>query len=273
MKKIIALLLLAGTAAAAEYKFVQVFPRLSFESPLFLAAPPDGSDRLFVAEQDGRLRSFANKPDVSEAPVVLDLSAKVRREHNEEGLLGFAFHPRFAQNGFIFVQYSASKPRRNVISRFTWKGKAFDPGSEKVVLEINQPYGNHNGGMLAFGPDGFLYVGLGDGGSAGDPQDRAQNKGELLGKILRLDVDREESGRAYAVPPDNPFRAEKGARPEIWAWGLRNPWRFSFDRKTGDLWAGDVGQNKWEEIDLIKVGRDRPEQKGSKLRVESMGGQ
>lgn len=255
MKTPLAILLFtAVSAAAAEPRFVRAFPKLSFDLPLFLAAPPDGTDRLFVAEQGGRIRAFPNRTDAAEAAVVLDLSSKVRRVHNEEGLLGFAFHPGFARNGFLFVQYSASGPRRNIISRLTWKGKAFDPASEKVILEVSQPYGNHNGGMLAFGPDGFLYVGLGDGGSAGDPQDRAQNKDDLLGKILRLDVDREEGGKPYAVPPDNPFRGQKGARPEIWAWGLRNPWRFSFDRKTGDLWAGDVGQDKWEEVDLIKKG-------------------
>jgi glucose/arabinose dehydrogenase len=251
--KLAVLLFLAASPAAAEPRFVRAFPKLSFENPLFLAAPPDGSSRLFVAEQDGRIRAFPNRPDAAQAPAVLDISAKVRRVHNEEGLLGFAFHPKFAKNGLLFVQYSAT-PRRNVISRFTWKGKAFDPASEKVVLEVDQPYGNHNGGMLAFGPDGFLYVGLGDGGSAGDPQDRAQDKGELLGKILRLDVDGTEGGKAYRIPRDNPFTAEKGARPEIWAWGLRNPWRFSFDRQTGELWAGDVGQDKWEEVDVIKKG-------------------
>lgn len=241
---------------APEWRAVRAFPRLSFENPLFIAAPPDGSGRLFVVEQAGRVLWFENAGETKETHLAMDIRKKVRTVHNEEGLLGLAFHPKFKDNGFVYLQYSASDPRRNVISRFTADRarERLDPASEKVVLEVEQPYGNHNGGMLAFGPDGFLYIGLGDGGAGGDPHDYAQDPGSLLGKMLRIDVDRAEGGKAYAVPRDNPFAGRPGARGEIWALGLRNPWRYSFDRKTGELWAGDVGQNAWEEIDLIKKG-------------------
>lgn len=252
------LLLASGSSHGKppEWRAVRAFPRISFENPLFIAAPPDGTDRLFVVEQAGRVLWFRNDPGARETHVALDIRKKVRTVHNEEGLLGLAFHPKFKDNGFVYLQYSAGDPRRNVISRFTMEKarKSLDPASEKTVLDVEQPYGNHNGGMLAFGPDGFLYIGLGDGGAGGDPHDYAQNPGVLLGKMLRIDVDRAEGGKAYAVPKDNPFVGRPGTRGEIWAMGLRNPWRYSFDRKTGELWAGDVGQNAWEEIDVIKKG-------------------
>jgi glucose/arabinose dehydrogenase len=168
----------------------------------------------------------------------------------EEGLLGFAFSPRYQSDGRVYVYYSAGDPRRSVISRFDVSGGVMDLASERVVMEVTQPYENHNGGQLAFGPDGMLYVALGDGGWGGDPHGNGQNLGELLGSILRIDV----SGDTYTVPDDNPFVGQAGARGEIWAYGFRNPWRFSFDRDTGDLWAGDVGQNQWEEVDLVVGG-------------------
>jgi glucose/arabinose dehydrogenase len=238
------------------YKAVAAFPELAFDNPLCLTFPPDGSNRVFVAEQDGRIWWFENQAAAASRRLALDITRQVRRVHNEEGLLGFAFHPKFKDNRHVFLQYSASRPRRNVISRFRMDkaGEMIDPASEEVFLEVEQPYGNHNGGMLAFGPDGFLYISLGDGGSAGDPHNNGQSLRTLLGKILRIDVDRREAGRPYAVPRDNPFRGRREARPEIWAWGLRNVWRFSFDRNTGRLWAADVGQNAWEEVDVIEKG-------------------
>jgi len=216
-----------------------------------------GDNRLFVVEQNGRIRVFENSPDHGTPDVFLDIRPAVRRKNNEEGLLSLAFHPLYATNGFFYVYYSASDPRRGVLSRFQVSAddpNRAEPGSEKVILEVDQPYGNHNGSTVLFGPDGYLYISLGDGGSAFDPQDNGQNLSTLLGTILRIDVDREQDGRGYAVPADNPFVDRPGARGEIWAYGLRNVWRMSFDRETGELWAGDVGQNMWEEIDLITRG-------------------
>ena len=168
----------------------------------------------------------------------------------EEGLLGLTLSPH--NNRHLYIYYSAANPRRSVVSRFNYN-KTVSPNSELVILEVEQPYPNHNGGQLAFGPDGYLYIGLGDGGSAGDPQRNGQDTSTLLGTILRIDVSEATAEQPYAIPSDNPF-ADGGGRPEIWAYGLRNPWRFSFDRETGELWAGDVGQNRWEEIDIIERG-------------------
>ncbi len=231
---------------------VRAFPRLEFPRPVCLANA--GDSRLFVLEQRGRIRVFDNRPDVETAGVFLDIQPKVYRGHNEEGLLALAFHPRYRENGWFYVYYSANEPRRGVLSRFSVTAEdpdSADPASERVILEVGQPWGNHNGATVLFGPDGFLYLSLGDGGAAGDPQGNGQNLSTLLGSILRIDVDGAEP---YAVPPDNPFVDRPGARGEIWAYGLRNVWRMSFDRETGDLWAGDVGQNSWEEIDLIVKG-------------------
>jgi glucose/arabinose dehydrogenase len=243
-------LLLAALAlpAGAEFAFERVYPKLSFERPLFLTAAPGDDRRLYVVEQAGRIRVVdPNAP--AKAAVMLDISARISRQGEEEGLLGLAFHPQYASNGLLYVYYSGAGAKRQVVSRFRADvaRATADPASEKVLYVMDDQYRNHNGGMLAFGPDGMLYIGTGDGGSAGDPLDSGQRLDTLLGKILRVTPD-------GAVPPDNPFAQRAGARGEIWAWGLRNPWRFSFDRKTGALWAGDVGQNKWEEIDLIVKG-------------------
>ena len=188
----------------------------------------------------------------------LDIRDRVSNRGSEEGLLGLALDPQ--SDGYFYVYYSAADPRRSVVSRFAYGsegqptvGPSADPDSELIILEIEQPYANHNGGQIAFGPDGFLYIGLGDGGAAGDPRGNGQDTSTLLGSILRIDVSEATPDQPYAIPPDNPF-ADGGGRPEIWAYGLRNPWRFSFDRETGDLWTGDVGQNQWEEIDLIERG-------------------
>ncbi len=193
---------------------------------------------LFVIEKIGKIRVVENN-QLRDAPF-LDITDRVNATSNEMGLLGLAFHPNYAENGFFYVNYTGADGNTR-IARFT-RG---DPASEKILLTVPQPYSNHNGGALAFGPDGYLYAGLGDGGSAGDPQKNAQNLKSRLGKILRIDVNR---GDPYAIPADNPFGSE------VWAFGLRNPWRFSFDRATGDLWIGDVGQGAWEEVDYLPAG-------------------
>ncbi|MDP2300192.1 MAG: PQQ-dependent sugar dehydrogenase, partial [Actinomycetota bacterium] len=183
--------------------------------------------------------------------VFLDLSETVSTE-SEQGLLGIAFSPSFAEDGVFVASYTRADGT-SVLSRFLVSGETADPASEQVLLTQAQPFKNHNGGMIAFGPDGYLYYGLGDGGSGGDPQGNGQDLSTLLGTIMRLDVLRDGDMSAttpYGIPDDNPFVGRSDARPEIWAWGLRNPWRFSFDSQTGDLWIGDVGQSAWEEIDF-----------------------
>lgn len=233
------------------------FPGTRFRTPLQVVADDDGSGRLFVVQQDGLI--VLAKPGSRHRVTALDLRGKVRRSDLEEGLLSFVLHPGFHSNGRAFVWYSVPgvEPRRNRLSEFQADPtrRRLLPSSEKVLLEVEKRWGNHNGGCLRFGPDGYLYLGLGDGGSAGDPLNNAQNTGSLLGKMLRLDVDHVPAGRTYGIPADNPF-AQGGGRPEIFAWGLRNPWRMSFDPATGALWVGDVGQDRWEEIDIVRKGRN-----------------
>ena len=204
----------------------------------------DGSGRLFVLEKPGRIRIIEND-QLIETPF-LDISDRVGSGGNEQGLLGLAFHPQYAQNGRFFVNYT-DKNGDTVLARFQVSSdpNVADPNSEVKILGVDQPFANHTGGGLVFGPDSYLYAGLGDGGSQGDPFGNAQNTGVLLGKILRLDVD---SAEPYAVPADNPFGNE------VWVYGLRNPWRFSFDKSTNDLYIADVGQNTWEEIDFLPAG-------------------
>ena len=235
-------------------ELVRVFPALAFERPVFLTHAGDDSEFLYVIEQEGIIHridpAFPERTDV-----FLDIRPSVTRGGNEEGLLGLAFSPMFADNGRFYVYYSATKPRRSVLSRFEIGPDGLaDTESEVVVLEVGQPFPNHNGGMITFGPDEMLYVGLGDGGSAGDPHRNGQNPGTLLGTILRIDPEQPAPGAQYAIPSDNPFVGDPGARGEVWAYGLRNPWRFSFDRATGELWVGDVGQNAREEIDIVYPG-------------------
>ncbi len=235
------------------------FPNLTFTRPVDLQHPGDGTNRLFVVEQAGRIRVFENRADVEAAPVFLDIRDRVNDAGNEEGLLGLAFHPDFATNGLFFVNYTAASPRRTVIARFAVDpndpGRA-DPASETILLEVEQPFSNHNAGQLAFGSDGYLYVGLGDGGSGGDPLEHGQNPATLLGGLLRLDVDHPDPGLNYGIPPDNPFVGQPGFREELYAYGFRNPWRFSFDPATGRLWLADVGQNAWEEINVVEKGKN-----------------
>lgn len=219
-------------------------------TPVSIANASDGSGRLFVVEKAGRIRIVRNGQLV-ERPF-LDITSRVRSSGYEQGLLGLAFDPAYRQNGRFYVNY-IDLSGNTIIARYTVSGDPdlADPVTESVVLHVNQPYENHNGGEVAFGPDGYLYLGLGDGGSGGDPHGNGQNLNTLLGKILRIDV----SGASdYMVPPSNPFVGQAGKRGEIWAYGLRNPWRFAFDRLTGDLYIGDVGQNLWEEIDFQAAG-------------------
>src|SRR4051812_34703888 len=209
--------------------------------------------RLFVVEQPGRIRQL-DGGKVAPKPF-LDVKDHVTFQ-GECGFLGVAFHPDFARNGYFYVDYTTGRGStlRTVISEFHAQGAdaaAVDPKTERILLEIKQPYPNHNGGQVVFGPDGMLYIGMGDGGSANDPENRAQNPKELLGKILRIDVNQRDP---YGIPKDNPFVADARFRPEIWTLGMRNPWRFSFARATGTCFAGDVGQNSYEEIDVITKG-------------------
>lgn len=234
----------------------RVFPALDFQRATNLVQPPVPQRLWFLTEQSGRVWAVSGDTAAAKASLVLDIAGKVSRAHNEEGLLGLAFDPGYAASGYIYLYYSAANPRRNVLSRFTAApaGLTADPASEIVVLQIPKPFGNHNGGQLTFGPDGFLYVSVGDGGGQGDPSGNGQNLGAFLGKILRLDVRNASLETPYRIPPDNPFVGREDARGEIWAYGLRNPWRFSFDQPTGLLWAADVGQSAWEEVDIIRKG-------------------
>ena len=229
--------------------------------PVYAGHAGDGSGRLFVIEKEGRIR-IVTDGQLSPDPF-LDISAIVNSRANERGLLGLAFHPNYASNGRFFVFYTDGRGATVVAEyRVSSDPNRADPASAQVLLTQTQPFANHNGGMLAFGSDGMLYVALGDGGSAGDPQGNGQRQDTLLGKLLRLDVG--EPG-VYRVPPDNPFVGVSGARAEIWAYGLRNPWRFSFDRATGDLYIADVGQNSFEEIDFAAASSPGGENYGWKV--------
>ena len=222
-----------------------------FTQPLFVTHAGDGSGRLFLVEQRGQVRVIEDG-EVREEPF-LDVSDLISC-CGERGLLGLAFHPGFEENGLFYVNYTNTSGNTVVAEyRASDDLTEADPDSSTTLLTVPQPYGNHNGGHLAFGPDGYLYVGLGDGGSGGDPEENGQDLSTLLGALLRIDVDGGADSEPYGVPESNPFVNTEGARPEIWAYGLRNPWRFSFDRETGDLWIGDVGQNAWEEIDFQPV--------------------
>ena len=215
-------------------------------------SPTSGAPGVFVAEQDGVIYQVSG----DQVTPILDLTDRVLRSGNEEGLLSVALDPAFANNRYVWVYYSAGSPRRTVLARFTRNaaGGAIDKVNQLVVLEFAQPFANHNGGAIRFGPDGMLYLGLGDGGSSGDPQGNGQNLGVLLGKIIRIDVRNASKEQPYVVPSDNPFVSRQGARPEIWAYGMRNPWRMAFDAATGALWVGDVGQGAAEEIDVVTKG-------------------
>jgi glucose/arabinose dehydrogenase len=219
-------------------------------APVYLTAAGDGSRRVFIVEQPGTIRVY--QQDMLQEQPFLDIRAQVRFG-GERGLLSVAFHPQYAENGRFFVNYTRSTDSATVIAEYRVSDDPdlVDSGSERVLLVIEQPFPNHNGGQLQFGPDGMLYVGMGDGGSSGDPLGHGQNPKTLLGTLLRIDVD---GGEPYTIPGDNPFVNRPDAQGEIWAYGLRNPWRFSFDRCDGRLFLADVGQNLWEEVDLIEKG-------------------
>ena len=219
------------------------------EAPLYLTHAGDGSGRVFIVGQTGRIHIAEAGGNLLPDPF-LDIADRITAG-GEQGLLGLAFHPSYVENGRFFVNYTDVNGDTVVAEYRRQDERRADPTSERVLLQIDQPYANHNGGMLAFGPDGFLYIGMGDGGSGGDPHDNGQRLDTLLGKLLRIDVD---GGNPYGIPADNPFTNDQGTRPEIWAFGLRNPWRFSFDRESSDLFIGDVGQNELEEVDVLPAG-------------------
>ncbi len=230
------------------------------QRPIVLTHAGDGSNRVFVATEQGVIHVFLNDQKAAKAPIFLDIQDRVsyNDNQNEEGFLGLAFHPKYKNNGEFFVYYTTKKAKlTNVLSRFRVRkddpNKA-DPASEEEIMRFTKPFWNHDGGTLCFGPDGYLYLTHGDGGAGGDPHDNAQNLNSMLGKIHRINVDQKSKSFNYSIPPDNPFVGRTDARPEIWAYGLRNVWRMAFDRETHKLWAADVGQNLYEEIDLIEKG-------------------
>ncbi|MEN9556998.1 MAG: Quinoprotein glucose dehydrogenase precursor [Planctomycetota bacterium] len=276
---LLGLLLATGASSRGQEQILEsplpvraerAFPNLDFNRPIVVTHAGDGTNRVFVAEQEGIIRVFANDQDTEESSVFLDIDDRCvyADNQNEEGLLGFAFHPQFRSNGEFFLYYTSAEGEHiSRVSRFRVMAdnpNVADPASEEVILRIPQPFWNHNGGTIEFGPDGYLYIALGDGGSGNDPQGHGQNLTTLLGSILRIDVDRKEADRNYAIPKDNPFVGKQvkigpqgktaPAREEIYAYGVRNIWRMSFDHKTGTLWAADVGQNLWEEINIIQSG-------------------
>ena len=246
------------TMVFCNYSVENAFPNLSFIDPVGIYNSGDGSDRLFILEQQGRIKVFENNPDVQNAQTFLDIRSIVDQDggYTEEGLLGLAFHPDYSDNGFFYVNYTSHNPRRNVIARYSVSDNPnqADYNSSMVILEVNQPFTNHNGGQMGFGPDGYLYIIFGDGGSSGDPYGHGQNLSTLLGSMIRIDIDNPSDGLNYGIPSDNPFIAPLAARDEIYAYGLRNMWRFSWDTETGLLWGADVGQNAYEEIDIIYSG-------------------
>jgi len=253
--------LLLTRALPAQYSWQAQFPSLpSFSYPTELVPANDGTSRFFLLQQQGIIYVFNNSPTVSTRKVFLDISERVSQSGGETGLLGFAFHPDYSQNGYFYVDYTSSNSGtlRSYITRYRVSPSNPDSAmrsSEDTLLVVDQPYDNHNGGKLAFGPDGYLYIGFGDGGSGNDPGNRAQDRTVLLGKILRIDVDSTEAGLNYAIPSTNPYyKNQLGYRQEIYAYGIRNPWRFSFDRVTGKLWLGDVGQDTREEVDIVEKG-------------------
>lgn len=247
---------LLSISATAQQPFAVAFPGLQFNSPTDIKTPPDRSGLFFVTEQIGLVRVFDPQEFESTGYITfLDIRDRVVMG-GELGLGGIVFDPSYATNGYFYLNYTTPDPLRTRISRFQVDPDNplhADSTSERVILELLQPYDTHNGAGMAFGPDGYLYIGIGDGGCCGDPENRSQNLDSLFGKIIRINVHPADTSRPYTIPSDNPF-VEGSGRPEIYAYGFRNPWRFSFDEATGDLWCGDVGQDKWEEIDIVRPG-------------------
>jgi glucose/arabinose dehydrogenase len=265
MKYVVALVMTVfAWSAHAQYIAKQAFPNLpNFALPLGIENAKDGTNRLFVVEQKGKIFVFQNSPSVSTRKLFIDLADVVSQGGGEMGLLGLAFHPNYKNNGYFYVNYTTTKgyPRlTSVTSRFSVSTSNVDSAvrsSELVLHTVQQPHENHNGGCIKFGPDGYLYISYGDGGSGGDPLNRAQNLDSLFGKILRIDVDNPSGGKNFGIPSSNPYASSENAnRKQVFAYGLRNVWRMSFDPITGKLWAGDVGQGTWEEIDIIESGKN-----------------
>src|ERR1035437_1196733 len=242
-----AALLLLATLSCAFAKPGTVKIAGGFERPLWIGAPPNDNSRLWVIEQAGRIWNIDTKNNEKSKQPVLDIVSQVSRQGNEEGLLGLAFSPDFARTGRFYVNF-VDRSKSTRIVRYVMSGEHVDPASGEDILSFKQPYENHNGGWLSVGRDGFLSIGPGDGGSQNDPHNNGQSLNTYLGKLLRIDV---SGPKGYTIPSGNPFRDKPDAKPEIWAYGLRNPWRCSFDSLTGDLWIGDVGQNTWEEVDFL----------------------
>ncbi|UCH84016.1 MAG: PQQ-dependent sugar dehydrogenase [Candidatus Latescibacterota bacterium] len=254
------LALVCAAPLRAQLQVENAFPNLSFLRPVDLQNPGDGTDRIFVVEQRGVIWVFENNAGVTQKKVFLDIQDRASPGSGEKGLLGLAFHPDYPDSGYFYVDYTAEEQFRTVVARYAVSPQNPDSAlhdSEMILLEVDQPYSNHNAGQLAFGPDGLLYIALGDGGSGGDPLGNGQNLETLHGSLLRVDVDTTTASANYAIPADNPFAGNtQGYREEIYAYGLRNPWRFSFDHVTGRCWLADVGQEDYEEINLVKKGRN-----------------
>jgi len=268
------MLIFAGIASAQplpKIELRQVFPNLNImDRPLWISEAPDGSGRLFFVVQSGVVDIVKKGSDGAGAKEFLNIENRNPYFNNEDGLLSIAFHPGFKTNGLFYIYYTQENsaaqqakmqdfPYRSIVSEMKVSANnpdKADTNSERILFEVPEPYWNHKGGELAFGPDGYLYLGVGDGGppSGGDPFNNGQNRSTLLAKMLRIDVNSRTGNLPYGIPRDNPFASATNARPEIFAYGLRNPWRYSFDRNTGDLWVGDVGQDLWEEIDLVTNG-------------------
>ena len=244
---------LAPARPASEFdaEWEEVFLALSFDYAVQITHPPGDDSWFYVVQQDGKVYAFENRPDVKDAVLVLDKTGTVGFDYSEKGLLSIAFHPDFPTNGDVFLSYNSSSKNKVTRVTSTGIGEDIDDSAEQEVFDIDDPASNHNGGQLGFGPDGYLYFSTGDGGGSGDTYDNGQNPDTLLAKILRVDVD---GGDPYAIPADNPWADGADGVAEMYAWGFRNPWRFQFDPATGELWVGDVGQNKWEEIDLVQNG-------------------
>jgi len=261
-------LLALGLAAFSNAELATQLLAKGFERPVWCGAPNSVKGKLWVMEQAGTVWIVDLKTGERAEKPFLKINERVDRKDNEEGLLGLAFAPDFEKSGKFYVNFTDKESNTQIVRFVSKDGVTSDPESGETILKYAQPFVNHNGGWLDFGPDGYLYIATGDGGAGDDPKNNAQDRSSLLGKVLRLDVSGE---KGYTIPSDNPFQKEKDAKPEIVAIGLRNPWRCSFDRETGDFWIGDVGQNKWEEIDAVKSGEVIGKNFGWRLREADVG--
>lgn len=255
---LVTFLLFINFSAATSQPLIEVaYPELGFSQPIDFQFANGVDDTVFVAERAGRILKLRNDVETAAAFEVLDISTKISTS-GEGGLVGFTFHPNFENNPYLFVYYTSEDPFRSVLSRFTFDvNNVADESSEFILFELDQPFDNHNAGQIRFGPDGYLYIATGDGGGTGDPLENGQDRSNLHGNILRIDVNNTDPGLNYAIPDDNPFvNNTDGWREEIYAWGFRNPFRFSFDADTGDLWVADVGQNRREEVNIVESGKN-----------------